>query len=403
MSTYQYVATNVLTGQLLAPDIPLVVKSATRAISGIGRLDGYLSLNDQSAAATAGFMRALIPGQALLWVLQDGFPVWCGIVLDSPHQSVLTHQYPITAYTLEQIFSQRVIQAPLTYTAVDVFDIMRALVTYGTTSTAEAPNAQIAGLVLGSGESGITDTLTFGVSNSLTAGGNTYSGSFTDEQAVLDAMTTLASADAFEFTFQPKLNGTALQVSLVMGAPALGQYNAPAVNLLFPGPVIDYARPVMRSQSGNVLLGTSASNGNGTTYGSQYPHGFDTADLGQGNILQQVPVTWPGVGITGQAQINQYVDSLISKYTAGTMVPQVILGGGAFPTLGQIGLGDAVRFAATSDLDPAGPNGEPGLQVTARVTGWSLQPPAESQPEQLALTLGALLGSTGIGGVGIPS
>ena len=408
MSTYQYVSTNILTGQLLGQSIPLSVRSATCEISGAGRLDGYLPLNTQTAAATAGFMRALIPGQAMLWVLQDGYPVWHGVVLDSPHQSIKSHQYPITAYTPEAIFQGRVIQGALTYTSMDVFDIARALVVYGTTNSPMIPNAQIAGLVglgRGSTSSGVTDTLTFGVSNTLTAGGDTYSGTYSDEQQVLDALTTLAAADGFEFTFSPQLNGTTLQSTLRLGYPALGQYDSPSpLVLMFPGNVIDYARPIMRSQAANFIIGTSAANGSGATYTSQWPNGVDSNDLDQGNLLQQIAVTWPGVGVTGQSQINQYVNTLIAKYTAGTMVPSIVLGGGQQPSLKQIGLGDAVAFAATSDLDPAGPNGEPGLQVTARITGWNLQPPDEQneQPEQLTLTLGALVGSTGIGGVGIP-
>lgn len=402
MSTYRYVATSILTGAALADSIPLVVRSATRVISGIGRLDGYLPLNTQSAKATAGFMAALIPGQSMLWILQDGYPVWCGAVLDSPHQSIKTHQYPVTAYTVEQILQTRLVRGALSYTNTDVFDIARSLVAYAVANSGQIVNAQIAGLVLGSGESGITDTWTFGVSNSLQAGGNVYSGSYSDNQPILSALTTLGQADEFEFTFDPRLNGSALQISLHLGAPAIGRYNSPAVLVTFPGAVDDYARPVMRSQAANWIIGTSASNGTGTTYTSQYPHGVDANDLDQGNILQQVAVTWPGTGITSQAQIDQYTDSLIAKYTAGTMVPSIVLAGNTTPRLTEIGLGDAIRFAATSDLDPPGPGGQPGLQLTARVTGWSLQPPASGQREQLTLSLGALVGSTGIGGVGVP-
>lgn len=402
MNRYRYVATSILSGRVLMDDIPLVVRSATRSICGIGRLDGYLSLSSQSAPATSAFLRALIPGQTMLWVLQSGYPIWCGPLMDSPHTSILTHQYPITAYTPEAILQWRLIQTALTYTGMDVFDILRAIITYGTTGGAEAPNAGIAGLVLGALESGFTDTLTLGVSNTLTAGGNVYSGTYADEQSCWDAATTLAAADEFEFALSPQLAGTTLQIGLQLGRPAIGQYNTPRMQLTFPGQVIDYARPIMRSQAGNYIIGTSASNGTGTTYTSQYPHGVDTNDLGQGNILQQKAVTWSGVGVTSQAQINQYVDTLIAPNTAGTMVPQIVLGGGQIPSLTQIGLGDAVRFAATSDLDPPGAGGAPGLQVTARVTGWALQPPASRQPEKLTLSLGALVGSTGIGGVGIP-
>lgn len=401
MSTYRYIATDVLTGRVLMPDIPLVVQSMTRSICGIGQLTGYLSLSDYPAPATAAWMAALIPDQTMIWVLQYGFPIWCGLFCDSQHRSIDSHQYPITAYTPEAILQWRLISGAASFTNMDVFDIARALVSYAV-NPARGQNAQIAGLVLGTGESGYLDTLTLGVSNSLQAGGNVYSGTYADEQPVWDALTTLAAADGVEFTFAPQQVGGVFQIALMLGRPAIGQYNTPRIQLSFPGQVLDYARPVMRSQAANYIIGTAAANGTGTTYTSQPPHGVDSNDLGQGNILRQTAVTWAGVGATSQTQINGYVDTLISKYTAGTMVPTIVLGGGQQPGLNEIGLGDAIRFAATSDLDPPGPGGAPGLQLTARVTGWSLQPPASRQPEKLTLTLGALVGSTAIGGVGIP-
>lgn len=401
MSTYRYISTNILTGRVLADSLPLVVRAATRAINGIGRLDGYLELSSLPSPSSAGFMRALIPGQAMLWVLQDGFPVWVGVVLDSPHQSVNSHQYPITAYTPEMIFQARAISTAMTFTNVDIFSIMQALFAYGV-NAARGPNAQIANLVLGASTAGVTDSWTFGVSNSLQVGSSLYSGTYADDQPVLDAATTLAAADNIEFTFEPVLSGTTLTIELRLGYPALGQYQSPTQTLNFPGNVIDYARPVARSQGANFLLGTSAANGTGQTYASQPPHGVDYTDLNAGYMLQQLAITWPGSGTTSQNQINSYVDTLLGKYTAGTMTPTPIIGGNSAPLLRQIGLGDAVNFAATSDLDPAGANGTPGLQITARMTGWSLQPPAEQQPEQITLTLGALVGSTGLGGIGVP-
>lgn len=197
--------------------------------------------------------------------------------------------------------------------------------------------------------------------------------------------------------------GTTLQIALRQGYPALGRYNSPAVTLFYPDQVLDYGRPVKRSQSANYIIGTAAANGTGQTFVSQAPHGIDSFDLSQGYILRQAAVTWSGAGATSQAQINQYVDTLVSKFTAGTMVPQVVLGDGTTPSLAQIALGDAIKFAATSDLDPPGANMQPGLQVAARMTGWDLQPPAPGQPEKLSIVLGALVGATGLGGVGVPA
>jgi hypothetical protein len=400
VSSYRYVATNALTGAVLSPNLPLVVNSATMAINGIGQLDGYLPL--QSGPANRAFVRALIPDQTMLWVLQDNYPIWCGIFADSNHSSIKNHQFPVTAYTPESILASRQIRSALTFTNADVLDIARGLVGYGF-SPARGANAGLANLVLSPLTAGLTASQTFGVSNTLTAGGNTYTGSYSSNQAVEDALSTFADAAAFEYNFAPRLDGGVLQVYFRLGYPAIGRYNNPAVTLLHPGAVIDYGRPIMRSKSANDIQGTASPNGTGAVLVSAAGHGLDAADLSQGNILRQTSVTWPGSGAISQAQVNQWTDTQISRFTAGTMVPTIVLGGGTQPSLTQIALGDAIRFAATSDLDPADPTtGAPGLQVTARVAAWSLQPPGPGgQPEELTLTLGALVGSTGIGGVGV--
>lgn len=397
MSTYRYVVTNALTGALMADSVPLVVASASMAINGVGQLDGYLDLQSGSP-----FVRALIPDQSFIWMLQDGYPVWCGIFADSDHRSIKDHQYPVTAYTVESIMAARQIRAALNYVDLDIFTIARNLVAYAT-SPGLGPNAQISSLMTGTHLSGVIDSQTFGVSNTLTAGGDTYTGTYTDNQAVSDALSTFADADNFEYNFAPRLMNGVLECVFRLGYPALGRYNSPAITLLHPGQVLDYGRPVMRSQAANDIQGTAAANGTGATFVSQPGYGLDTADLAQGNILRQTAVTWGGTGPTSQAQVDQWTQSQVARFTAGTMVPTIVLGGGTQPSLTEIGLGDAFNFAATSDLDPPGPGGAPGLQVTARMVGWSLQPPGPGgQPEELTITCGALLGSTGIGGVGTP-
>lgn len=396
-NVYRYVATSILTGATLADSVPLVVSSATRAISGSGTLTGYLDLKTGSP-----FVRALVPDQTFLWMLQNGFPIWCGILADSDHTSIKSHQLPITAYTPESILASRQIRTALNFTNVDVNTIARGLVAYGT-SPALGQNAQIAGLMLGSHLSGILDSQTFGVSNTLVAGGNTYTGTYTDNQAVSDALSTYGDSANFEYTFEPRLNSGQLQVAFRIGNPALGRYNDPAFTLVHPGPVADYARPISRSRGANDVQGTAAANATGATFVSAPGFGLDTADLAQGNILRQTAATWPGTGPITQAQVNAWTQNQLAALTAGVMVPQLVMEPGAQPDLTQIGLGDAFNFQATSDLDPQLPGSrQPGLQLTARMVGWSLQPPGpEGQVEQLTIQAGALLGSTGIGGVGI--
>jgi hypothetical protein len=395
MPTYRYVATNLLTGRILADDLPVVVQSASRVIKGIGRLNGYLPLQ-QDGVSNSAFVNALTPRRSVLWILQDGYPVGAWVITDTPHQSILSNQLPIQGQSIEWLFSTRHITTALAYTNMDLFDIGRNLVTYGTQGT----NGQIAGLTLLPGESGQSDTVTYGVSNSLQAPPNVYSGTYADNQPVLDALTSTSDADNWEWTFDPVIAGTGLGWNFRQGYPAIGQYNAPQpFALTFPGNVIDYGRPIMGSNAANWVIATSAANGTGTTFAAASPHGIDSADLSAGFPRQEAVVMWPGVGVTSQAQINSYADLLLGQYTAGTMVPTVTLGGETEPLLRELGLGDKVNFTAISDLDPATPSGQPGLQISARISGWTLTPPAENQPEKVVLALGALVGQVSTGTV----
>ncbi|MGH3437147.1 MAG: hypothetical protein ACRDRN_11850 [Sciscionella sp.] len=394
MPTYRYVATNLLTGQILADNLPVVVQSASRVIKGAGRLSGYLPLQ-QDGKSNHGFINALTPRKSVLWILQDEFPIGGWVVTDTPHQSILNHQLPIQGQSIEWLFSTRHITSALAFNRADLFDIGRGLVSYGTQGT----NGRVAGLSLVAGQSGITDSLTFGVSNTLQAAPNVYTGTYADNQPVLDGLTSASAAGNWEWTFDPVIAGSGFGWNFRQGYPAIGQWNSPRpFALTFPGNAIDYARPIMGSNAANWIIATSASNGTGQLFTSQYPHGVDAADLAAGFPRQEAVVMWPGVGVTSQAQIDAYADLLLGQYTAGTMVPAVVLGGETEPLLRELGLGDKVTLSATSELDPA-VNGQPGLQISARISGWTLTPPAEKQPEKVLLTLGALVGQVSTGAV----
>lgn len=406
MSTYSYCTTDVVTGRVLATQIPLRVQSAGRVLSAAGQLTGYLPLS-QDPVATRAFVRALAPRRSMLWMLQDGYPIWGGVVWDTPHQDVLTDRLPVTAQTPESLIAKRLIPAAGTFEG-DVFDILRALFSYATGGavpqfpSAIGRNAGIAGLTMQQGLAGFADTLTLGVSNVLQVGGNLYTGTYSSWQNILTAAQTLASADEAEFTFEPTLDEGNLGFLLRLGTPGLGRYDNPGWRLIHPGNVRTYGNPVMGSQAANQVIVTSSANGSGSTYTSAAPHGLDVPDLDAGYPLLQAATTWPGVGVTSQAQADAYADWLLAGYTAGTMVPSPVIAAGAHPLAREVSLGDAVEFAATSSLDsadPADPAHAPGLQLAARVSGWTIVPPEEGQDESLTLTLGALLGQVAAGAV----
>lgn len=405
MSSFSYVATDVLTGRLLAASIPLRVQSASRVVSDVGELTGYLPL-DADPALNRAYIEALTPRRSMLWMLQDGFPIWGGIVWDTAHQDVLQNRLPITAKTPESLLAGRLIPSAGAFSG-DVFDIFRQLVGYGLGQLIPqfaqviGPNAGIANLSFEQQQAGFSDELTLGVSNVLQAAGSIYEGTYSNWQTILSAAQQFATADEFEFTVEPIRDaGGNLGFLVRLGAPGIGRYDNPGWQLRYPGNVQTYGRPVMGSQAANQLIVTSSANGSGQTYTSQSPHGVDTADLDAGFPLMQVAATWSGVGVTSQAQANQYADYLLAGYSAGTMVPSVTIAGGMEPLARQISLGDAVAFVATSNLDPADPNtGAPGLRLTARLSGWTVVPPEEGQAESFTPHLGALVGQISTGTV----
>lgn len=374
MSVYKYWSTHLLTGAILADNIPLTVQSMSRQISGTGQLTGSLSLRSDSGPSNTVYLEALEPRRSVLWASQDGSPIWAGIVWDWPHSSILDGTVPITASTPETLFSHREIRDNLTYTSEDVYDIFRALLDYALSKT---PNGAFAGMTAASVTAGTTQTLTYAAA---------------DKTKILDAWTSLAAAADFEFTFTPALDafGTGNGVIVAQFGAPLGRLDSGVV-LQYPGNVLDYAYPRTGSTSANSLVATAPAADSGAAWESVLPHGQDTDDLNAGYPLLEDTVSYSGTAITAQAQIDAYADGQLPRRTRAQEVPSVILVPGKRPFLRELNLGDTVQFAATSLLHPARSDGSPGLQVSARITGWALTPPTGQQAEQTTIQLGAVV------------
>lgn len=144
--------------------------------------------------------------------------------------------------------------------------------------------------------------------------------------------------------------------------------------------------------SGVVMLAdtaafTSAAPASGN-WVSQLPHGQDNVALDAGYPLLEDSVSLSTVAVASQAQIDAYADGELPAYTGTQLLPVLILGGGQRPAVRDIALGSWCQFNATSPLHPAGEDGSPGLQLTARITGWTLYPSSGTQAETTQLQLG---------------
>lgn len=377
MARYSYAATDLVTGRLLADELPLHVASFGRQLGLPTDLTGYLDLT----AATAKYVAAgaLEPRRTVLWVREDGYPVWNGILWDTPTATMLDNRLPLAAKTLESLFARRLIRDPLTYTGVDYAEVWRRLVLYATDPVLKGPAAAVAGLSL-------QGTLLGAVVTTSYAPG--------DLKQVGSAQTDLETAGDFEATFEPVLDSGGNLATIGRLGRRLGQpYPGSGLQLTFPGNLGDYGWPRMGSQCANTVIATAPANlaTAGTwTSNAAGGHGVDESDLAAGYPLLEGTAQYSGAAITAQTQIDAYADGYLGITGKSPTVPVAVLDTSApsAPKVKAIGLGDYAGLIATSPLHPARADGSPGLQQVVRIIGWSVVPPDQGQDGKITLTLG---------------
>lgn len=373
MTEYRYVSTDVVTGRLLADELPLHVQGFARQIGQETPLAGYMDLT----AATARLLPALETRRTLLWVLEDGYPVWVGVLWDEPTASILPKQYQIQAKTLESLFARRRIRDNLSYRNLDYCDVWRALLRYATDPVLKGPQAAVAGLSPQDTQIGATLT------TSYAAG---------DLKDVAGALSDLETAGDFEATFEPVLDGSGGLAIVARVGASLGQpYQNTGLRLQYPGNLVDYGWPRMGSQGANFVIATAPTSGAGTwTSGYGAGHGVDEADLAAGYPLLESAVQYNGAAIMSQAQIDAYADGHLGVTGHSPCVPPIVIDASApsAPAIKALGLGDQAALAATSERHPARADGSPGLQALVRIIGWQVTPPDQGQDGKITLTVG---------------
>ena len=405
-------STDLVSGRVLSDNIPLTVQSFSAQLNGSGSLTGSLNLQQLAeTAAVAGaanpyavnapFIAALTSRRAVLWVLQDNYPVWAGVVWDRPDMTRANGgPLAISAQTLDSVFSHRLITDTIEYGAagatVDLFTVFLDLVSYGQTKQSGfispvspaatrspaylamvAANGKIANLVLPSGAAAIS--------------GQTWTAGYTwsDNSQVSSAWSDMVSAGNFEYAFVPGLDSQGnLAVFVQLGYTQLGRpaaLSGYSVTYGSGGNALDYGWQETGSTGANFVIATAPPNGSAEQWQSQYPHGADLLDLGAGFPLMESTVSWNGSVVTSQAQVNGFADGEVALYTQSQTTPTVNVAGDRNPALKDLVLGDGFWFSATSPRHPANPDGSPGLQAELRLTGWTAYPPGPSQSQYVQL------------------
>jgi len=374
VSTYRYVATNLLSGAVVVDSLPLRVDSFGRNLGGVGQAGQLSATLDLGASGfQSAYLGAVEPRRTLLWVLQDEYPVWAGIVWDWLHQSAAANELPIVANEIGSLLSRRQIRTDQVFTGMDLYTTIRALVGYGLTK----PNGQVAQLVQSTNLSGTSITQTFPAS-SLTS--------------ITDSVNQLASQYQVEYAWDPGLSASgAMQITLRLGTASTMGRPASATNfvLQYPGNVLDYSWPRMGSSSVNSLAATASGQG-GAAWVSGPTHGIDLTDLANNFPLLEGSISYTGSTVTAQSQIDAYADARQALYAKSPTVPTITIAGGQVPTAQQILLGDHANFAAISSLHPALASGQASLMQDVRIIGWVVHPANENQAETTDLVLGGV-------------
>ncbi|NUQ95299.1 MAG: hypothetical protein HOY79_01610 [Streptomyces sp.] len=401
MSTYTYAATDLISGAILEDRLPLNVQSFGMQLNGSGTLTAKLNLNELYAVNKPA-VAALECRRAVLWVMQDGYPVWAGIVWDWPDISRGDGDLPISAQTMDSLWSHRLITDTLNYSQVDLFQAFIDLCQYGTSkqssyiSSVSPAATRAAGYLQYVASNGGVARLGMPSGTAATAGVTwTASYIYSDLTQVSSAWSDMCASGQLEYAFVPGLDSTGdlaifLRLAyLKMGRPVSGS----GYTLTYPGNVLDYGYQRTGSQSSNVVWATAPPNGAQLQWQSVWPHGADRADLTAGYPLMESTVSWQGSWVTSQSQINAYADGQVQLRTQAMTAPIVRVGGSATPRLRDIVLGDSTTLIATSPLHPPAANGAPGLQLPVRVVGWTCYPPGPQQSEYIQMqTSGVVTG-----------
>jgi hypothetical protein len=395
-------ATNLISGETLADNLPLTIQNFGMQLNGNGQLNGALNLSELYSVNESA-VAALECRRAVLWVLQDGWPVWAGVCWDWPDTTRQQGTLQIAAQTIDSVWSHRLISDTLEYSQIDLFRVFIDLLTYGTSKQSpfieagvSPPATRNPAYLAMVAQAGGVARLVVPSGTAATAGVSwTASYTYSDLTQVSSAWSDMCSSGQLEYAFVPGLDSSGnLAIFLQLAYLKMGRtVAASGYSLTYPGNVLDYGYSRTGSQSSNMVWGTAPPNGSQLQWMSQYPHGADRSDLNAGYPLMESTVSWQGSWVKTQAAIDSWADGQVQLRTQAMTAPVVKVGGAGAPRLRDIVLGDSTTLVATSDLHPPQANGSPGLQQQVRVVGWTAYPPGPQQSEYVQLqTSGVVAG-----------
>jgi hypothetical protein len=288
--------------------------------------------------------------------------VWAGRIIKRRPTDGST-KVEVTAETLEGYLARRLILDDLTYTATDVFTIVRGILIY----LQGVPGGDMQ-LETGSNLAGQVATVT-------------YLGDSTTRAS--EAIQRLAETDpGFEYTITWSRAGNTFTPTMTLAAPALNTsldvtvFEYPG-NLLNPVDTPEEATPnslvgIGAQVAGSPLLWDAIDTTNEIPNG--YPLYEDTVSMTEETDSTRL-----------QARTEKALATKLADYT----VPTVDLRPDAVPGFGDFPIGAPCRLRCTCLFHRAKVNGVPGLDVTRRITGWTVTP---GDSERVSFATGQITG-----------
>lgn len=369
MSQWRYALYDLLTREQLVEHVPWDVEPYTKMLGEAGTLSASLKLSDPSVRLLRP--RDLIqPRRTTLVVLRDEVVVWEGIIW-SRRRRRKDRSMSIAVSEIRSYFDKRRLLRPelgygsaktLAFTAVDMFDVFRALLI-------DAQSVTYAGLPVGdigieadtSVLSGVPITRT-----DTTTSEDAYHGY--SWQTYGQAFDDLAHSDTpFEWRIESYLDDTGqLRRRLLLGYPRLGVASADTnLTFEFPGQIQEYEWPDDGENSANYV----AALGNGEGDAMRWAEAYDAAELAAGYPLAETATS--------------HKDDTSTTILAGRAAADLgqLLGDKTVPSVDLIGYpevspGDFIR-CRISDEDWWPGSAATPYEANVRVTGLKVTPGAQ--------------------------
>lgn len=353
MTTYRYLAADLRTGAPLA-DLPLTGATIDDELNEPGSMSATLPLYGLDPATVTKLRSVTLPGRTALYVVADEDQVlWGGIVWK---RRLRQHALTLEASGFLSYYAKSRILTDLTFTGVDQLDIARALFAH-----AHAQTGGDIGVDLGAGTSGVVrDRAYLGI----------------DRKTVWEAVRDLTTVDdAFDVAIDCALatDGSVAR-RLTFGYPYRGRPPGnPDLLIDYPGNASDWEWPEEGDRMTNAVY--VRGDMDTVTGVAAFGEAVDMALIGAGypRLADEFPAA---SGSTTQLTVDQQAAAFLAVYRHPVTLPTFTIPSGAHtngPHPTEYTAGDWFRVRVTDpEWFPAGPQGQPGLDVPMRAVRRSI-------------------------------